>query len=142
MSRPFELARDFVDSLKLRTNRFGASTWIQDRDDAIARLAVLLESHFSMKNLWLPIDALTDRYAENLLLRAPELYTDGNEHGIARGFWRDGDADGDTTQNGGAWMAAGYDLNDDCFVSIEVTPTHFMICEGPAPFTEEELCRY
>lgn len=91
-----------------------------------------------MKNLWRPISELdrNDLYSPNLLLRAPELVNlDCNEHGVAPGYYQD-DRDrvdhNDTREDDlSGWVAAGYDLHRDEWVALKVTPTHFMMIEGP-----------
>jgi len=140
MSREMDLASDFIDSLEVDHNRPGGTAWIRNKDDAKARLAVVLQMAGATKNLWLPIDYLVDRYAQNLLLRAPELYdADCNPHGVSPGFWQDGGNSEDPVENGGAWITAGYDMNNDEFMNLVCNPTHYMIIEGPTSFTDAEV---
>jgi hypothetical protein len=83
-----------------------------------------------MKDLWIPIEELRDLYHPNLLLHAPDLM-DGaaNPDGVSPGYWQDLGMNGD--KEPGAWIAAGYDMCNDCFTTVECNPTHFMVIEGP-----------
>lgn len=78
-------------------------------------------------NVWLPApipEALEnyDREHGELLIAAPELISlDFNPHGFAPGYWQDDDG----------WRAAWWDGGNDEWENIIVTPTHYMILEGP-----------
>lgn len=93
-----------------------------------------------MKNLWRPIAELTDKYRTDLLLCAPELVDlDCNVHGIGMGYYQDGrDWDGPPTakdlkkpDQGGGFLAAKWNMTNDEWDEVKVTPTHFIIMEGP-----------
>lgn len=91
-----------------------------------------------MKHSWHPIAELIDLHDANLLLCAPELVDlDCNPHGVAPGYWQDGP----NTPGGdepGEWIAAGYCMVHDCWVNRSCNPTHFMVIEGPEPYSTEE----
>lgn len=82
----------------------------------------------NMKQLWRPIETLTDKYAPNLLLCAPELVDlDCNEAGIGMGYWQD---DLDLPEKG-SWLCAKWDMTDDEWREVSCTPTHYIVMEGP-----------
>ena len=75
-----------------------------------------------MHSLWQPIGELTDRYAANLLLCAPELLDlDCNEHAVGMGYWQDGMG----------WLACKWDMSNDLWKEVCCNPTHFMFIQGP-----------
>jgi hypothetical protein len=102
----------------------------------------------SMRDLWRPITELADRYAPNLLLRAPELVDlDCNPHGVGPGYWQD-DADGIKLEKG-AWLCAKWSMTSDEWYEVACQPTHYLVIEGPIkeeedgvdPFESADLLR-
>jgi hypothetical protein len=95
-----------------------------------------------VRQLWRPIAELVDRYATNLLLCAPELVdADCNEHGVGMGYWQD-DRDVPCDKNGavrepgvdyGGFLACKWSMTNDEWCETKVTPTHFIVMEGPCP---------
>lgn len=93
-----------------------------------------------MKKLWQPIANLKDKYANNLLLCAPELIDlDCNEAGIAPGYWQD-DRDAQCDVNGairepgvdyGGFVGAKWSMTNDEWYECSCAPTHFIVMEGP-----------
>ena len=88
-----------------------------------------------MKGLWQPIALLADKYSTNLLLCAPELVDlDCNVPGIGMGYYQDDrDRTGpeDRRSETGGFLAAKWNMTSDEWVEVPVTPTHFIIMEGP-----------
>jgi hypothetical protein len=84
-----------------------------------------------MKNLWRPIEELTNRYQQPLMIAAPCLiHGDSNPLGIAEGFWTD-ICEG--------WQTTTYDMCNDEWNTVVIPAeavTHFLIPEGP--WTQEE----
>ena len=79
-----------------------------------------------MKHLWRSISELEDLYQTNLLLCAPELVDlDCNIPGIGMGYFQDQPTDP------GQWLAAKWNMTNDEWDEVPVTPTHFIIMEGP-----------
>lgn len=79
---------------------------------------------------WRPIAELTDRYAVNLLLCAPELVNaDCNEHGAGMGYWQDGNPHDDSDE--GSWLACRWNMTNDEWDEVKCTPTHFAVIGGP-----------
>lgn len=95
-----------------------------------------------MKNLWKPIDQLPphELHSNNLLLCAPELVDeDCNPFGIGMGYYAD-DRDqpynrdgrcGDPNVNYGGFLACKWNMTADEWYEEKITPTHFIILEGP-----------
>jgi hypothetical protein len=107
----------------------------------------------SMKLLWRPIAELNDqtRYRSDLLLCAPELVDlDCNVRGVGPGYWQD-DRDVPTGPDGairkegvdyGGFLAAKWSMTSDEWREVPVTPTHFLIIEGPMTNAQmEEMLR-
>ena len=105
-----------------------------------------------MRELWKPIDQLEDKYNTKLLLCAPELVDpDCNPDGIGMGYWQDGPVEGITTDNDvrvrkdvgsypsirtvireeGSFLCCKWNMTSDVWNEVMVTPTHFLILEGP-----------
>ena len=81
-----------------------------------------------VKNLWRPIAELQDKYVNNLLLHAPELVNlDCNPAGIGMGYFQDGAKGKDR----GLFLAAKWSMTNDEWYEVAVTPTHFILMEGP-----------
>lgn len=75
----------------------------------------------TMRGLWRPIAELRDRYAENLILCAPELlHEDFNPLGVGTGYYQDGVG----------WRASTMDGDGDSH-SVVCHPTHFIVMRGP-----------
>ena len=91
-----------------------------------------------MRPLWRPITELKDKYVTNLLLCAPELVDlDCNEAGVGMGYWQDErDApeyfsDVKAGVDYGGFLACKWNMTSDEWGNVPVTPTHFMLIEGP-----------
>lgn len=96
-----------------------------------------------MRDLWRPIAELgaEARYGTDFLLCAPELVDlDCNEAGVGPGYYQD-DRDVSTDKDGavrepsvdyGGWLAAKWSMTNDEWREVKVTPTHFLVMEGPA----------
>lgn len=94
----------------------------------------------TLRDLWRPIAELENKYANNLLLRAPELLDlDFNEHGVGLGYWQD-DRDEPVNVHGacglpgvdyGGWLACSWDGTNDEWRHVPCTPTHFIVLCGP-----------
>lgn len=90
---------------------------------------------------WHPIEELQDKYANNLLLLAPELVDgDCNEAGAGMGYWQD---DGllwnasqkecderDPDRNYGCFMACRWSMTNDEWSHVPCTPTHYAVIGG------------
>lgn len=96
----------------------------------------------NMKQLWRPIETLTDKYQTGLLLCAPELVDlDCNPHGIAPGFWQDDGKTWHMTQKEileidlkadmGCFLCAQWSMTNDEWYVMPCNPTHYIIMEGP-----------
>lgn len=101
--------------------------------DVVSRLATVADA-------WRPIEELSDRYAGNLLLVAPELVDlDCNEHGVGMGYWQDGrdepcdekGACGDPNVDYGGFLACKWSMSNDEWREVPCTPTHFLVLAGP-----------
>ena len=86
---------------------------------------------------WKPIAELEDRYATNLLLCAPELVdADCNEVGVGLGYWQDDrdlllECHREPGVEYGGFLACKWNMTSDMWYEVPVTPTHFMLIEGP-----------
>jgi len=90
---------------------------------------------------WHPIAELTDKYASNLMLLAPELVDlDCNEMGAGMGYWQD---DGllwhasqkecderDPERDYGCFMACKWSMSNDEWCHVPCTPTHYAVIGG------------
>ena len=86
---------------------------------------------------WKPISELKDRYASNLLLCAPELVdADCNEAGVGLGYWQDDrdlllECNREPGVDYSGFLACKWNMTSDEWNEVSVTPTHFMLIEGP-----------
>lgn len=116
-----------------------------DIRDAMEELIAEIERLRALPTLdWRPIAEIRvsgaghRHHGHNMLLVAPELVNlDCNPLGISDGYWQDDGLSGD--RDPGAWLAARYDMNNDEWVKIEVTPTHFAyIPADGCPLVQED----
>lgn len=86
--------------------------------------------------IWHPISELTDKYACNLLICAPELLDlDFNEAGVGMGHWQD---DAGDEINAGSWEANKWNGTCDEWFTVRCNPTHFAFILGPNVVTAIE----
>lgn len=95
-----------------------------------------------MRSLWKPIKEITidERYNIHVIVCAPELVDlDCNPQGVAPAYFQDerdvpSGPDGAIRTPGvcyDGWIGARYDMHNDEWHSVSVTPTHYIVVEPP-----------